>query len=135
MTPTAQQVDVFPQPEALTLAAAERLALLANNAVEDHGVFTVALSGGSTPKALYQLIAADDAIRGEIPWPKVHFFFGDEQGGIVYPKEGGEMQPGNAVTCIVPHCDPTVNLYDVYHAVRGDRLEAIWPIEGRGRSA
>jgi len=79
MSPTAQQVDVFPQPEALTLAAAERLALLANNAVEDHGVFTVALSGGSTPKALYELMATDDAIRNEIPWPKVHFFFGDER--------------------------------------------------------
>ena len=79
MSPTAQQVDVFPQPEALTLAAAERLALLANNAVEDHGVFTVALSGGSTPKALYELLATDDAIRNEIPWPKVHFFFGDER--------------------------------------------------------
>src|SRR5579862_6246597 len=79
MTPTAQQMDVFPHSEALTLAAAERLVLLANNAVEDHGVFTVALSGGSTPKALYQLMAADDAIRGEIPWPKVHFFFGDER--------------------------------------------------------
>ena len=61
MTPTAQQVDVFPQPEALTLAAAERLALLANNAVEDHGVFTVALSGGSTPKALYEMLDASAA--------------------------------------------------------------------------
>jgi len=79
MTPTAQQVEVFPRPEALTLAAAERFAVLANNAVEDHGVFAVALSGGSIPKALYELMATDDSIRGEIPWPKVHFFFGDER--------------------------------------------------------
>src|SRR5262245_42047026 len=73
------QVDVFPDIKALTLAAARRLALVANSAVEDHGVFTVALSGGSTPKALYELMAADEAIRSQIPCPKVHFFFGDER--------------------------------------------------------
>jgi len=28
-----------------------------------------------------------------------------------------------------------VNLYDVYHCVRGDTLEAIWPVEARGKSA
>ena len=34
---------------------------------------------------------------------------------------------------LVPgHCDPTVNLYDWYVGVRGDRVEAIWPITARG---
>jgi D-serine deaminase-like pyridoxal phosphate-dependent protein len=63
-----------------------------------------------------------------------YFFFGDEQGGIFY---GGEpkLVPGHVVGCMVPHCDPTVNLYDVIHAVRGDTLEAIWRIDGRGCSA
>jgi D-serine deaminase-like pyridoxal phosphate-dependent protein len=41
---------------------------------------------------------------------------------------------GSVLSCVVPHCDPTVNLYDCYHVVRGDTLEAIWPIEARGRS-
>src|SRR5262249_37379277 len=50
-----------------------------NRAIEDHGAFTVALSGGSTPRALYHLMAADKSIRSKIPWPKVHFFFGDER--------------------------------------------------------
>lgn len=63
-----------------------------------------------------------------------YFFFGDEQGGIALPK--GETLPlGASLTAITPHCDPTVNLYDSYHVVRGDRLVAIWPIEARGRSA
>jgi len=74
-----EKVDVFPDAKALTLAAARRIALLANSAVEDHGVFAVALSGGSTPKALYSLMATDEAIRSKMPWPEVHFFFGDER--------------------------------------------------------
>jgi D-serine deaminase-like pyridoxal phosphate-dependent protein len=36
----------------------------------------------------------------------------------------------------VPHCDPTVNLYDSYHVVAGDgeTIEASWPVSARGRS-
>jgi 6-phosphogluconolactonase len=73
------QVDVFADVKALTIAAADRFAHLAVNAVEEHGIFAVALSGGSTPKALYRLIAADRAIRSKIPWSEVHVFFGDER--------------------------------------------------------
>jgi 6-phosphogluconolactonase len=73
------QVDVFADIQALTLAAARRFALLATKAVENHGVFAVALSGGSTPRVLYRLMTTDKTIRSEIPWSKVHFFFGDER--------------------------------------------------------
>ncbi len=64
-----------------------------------------------------------------------YFFFGDEQGGVIYPREGNKLTHGDQLACVVPHCDPTVNLYDCYHAVRGDTLEAIWRVDGRGRSA
>ena len=73
------KVDVFADIQTLTVAAARRFARLATNAVKDHGVFAVALSGGSTPKVLYRLLSTDKAIRSKIPWPKVHFFFGDER--------------------------------------------------------
>ena len=63
-----------------------------------------------------------------------YFFFGDEQGGIFYASEN-KLQVRDIILCVVPHCDPTVNLYDRIRAVRGDILEAIWPIEARGRSA
>jgi D-serine deaminase-like pyridoxal phosphate-dependent protein len=63
-----------------------------------------------------------------------YFFFGDEQGGIALPK-GEKLPLGASLTAITPHCDPTVNLYDAYHVVRGDTLVAIWPIEARGKSA
>ena len=64
-----------------------------------------------------------------------YFFFGDEQGGIIYSQETRKLVPGDIVSCVVPHCDPTVNLYDRYHVVRGETLVGLWPIEGRGRSA
>ncbi|MBV9991612.1 MAG: DSD1 family PLP-dependent enzyme [Alphaproteobacteria bacterium] len=64
-----------------------------------------------------------------------YFFFGDEQGGVIYSEEAGRLRRGDQLACVVPHCDPTVNLYDRYHVVRGDVLEAIWPVDGRGKSA
>ena len=65
----------------------------------------------------------------------VYHFMGDEQGCVVPPKR--QPRPGWARSSPSPrpHCDPTVNLYDAYHVVRGDTLVAIWPIEARGRSA
>jgi 3-hydroxy-D-aspartate aldolase len=39
---------------------------------------------------------------------------------------------GDVVEFVVPHCDPTVNLYDFYCVVSGDALVDVWPIEGRG---
>jgi D-serine deaminase-like pyridoxal phosphate-dependent protein len=64
-----------------------------------------------------------------------YFFFGDEQGGIMLGGADKTLPLGASLRCSAPHCDPTVNLYDAYHVVVGDRLAAIWPIEARGRSA
>jgi 3-hydroxy-D-aspartate aldolase len=94
--------------------------------------------GLATTDAGFKAFATDAAppmIASGAPAGANYFFFGDEQGGIIYPAGEARMQPRDVITCVVPHCDPTVNLYDRYHAVRGDRLEAIWPIEARGRSA
>ena len=95
-------------------------------------------AGLATTDAGYKAFATDAGpplIASGAPAGATYFFFGDEQGGVAYAKESGSLKPGDVITCIVPHCDPTVNLYDNYHVVRGDTLEAIWPIEARGRSA
>jgi len=94
--------------------------------------------GLATTDAGFKSFATDAGppmLASGAPEGAAYFFFGDEQGGIAYPRDGAALKPGDVVTCVVPHCDPTVNLYDVYHCVRGDTLEAIWPIEARGRSA
>lgn len=62
-------------------------------------------------------------------------FMGDEHGALIPPKGVAPPPLGAVVTFAAPHCDPTVNLYDAYHAVKGDTLVGIWAIEGRGRSA
>jgi D-serine deaminase-like pyridoxal phosphate-dependent protein len=95
-------------------------------------------TGLATTDAGYKAFATDagpPAIASGAPDGATYFFFGDEQGGVVYSESAGKLKPTDVLTCVVPHCDPTVNLYDVYHAVRGDTLVALWPIEGRGRSA
>ena len=57
---------------------------------------------------------------------------GDEHGGIQYDSAGGALKIGDIVEFVTPHCDPTINLYDRYHCVRGDTLVDIWPVDARG---
>jgi D-serine deaminase-like pyridoxal phosphate-dependent protein len=59
-------------------------------------------------------------------------FMGDEHGALI--DENIALSPGERVALSVPHCDPTVNLYDSFHVVDGETLAAIWPIDARGRS-
>lgn len=56
----------------------------------------------------------------------------DEHGIIDLPAGVAQPPLGAAFELVVPHCDPTVNLYDHYHVVDGDTLIDIWPIEARG---
>ncbi len=60
-------------------------------------------------------------------------FFGDEHGRLVLPPGAQKPALGARIECMVPHCDPTVNLHDFYHVVDGDTLVEIWPIEARGK--
>ena len=61
-------------------------------------------------------------------------FMGDEHGALIAPGLGEALKPGDPLTLTVPHCDPTVNLYDSYHVVRGDTLVDLWPVSARGRA-
>lgn len=58
---------------------------------------------------------------------------GDEHGGVEYDPKSGELKIGDVVEFLTPHCDPTINLYDRYHCMRGDTLAEIWPVDARGR--
>ena len=78
MSTRAREVRVFDDAGELMRAAAVVFVESAAAAVRDRGRFLVALSGGSTPNALYDLLASDD-YRGRVEWPRVEVFWGDER--------------------------------------------------------
>ncbi|HEX8564920.1 MAG TPA: 6-phosphogluconolactonase [Pyrinomonadaceae bacterium] len=64
--------------QALSRAAAEIFVRIGGETIERNNRFTVALSGGSTPKLLFQILSSDE-FRLRIDWTKTFFFFGDER--------------------------------------------------------
>jgi 6-phosphogluconolactonase len=74
--PCIRIVEVLPTPADLFHAAAEEFVRVGREAIAERDRFTVALSGGSTPRSLYSLLAKDHA---DFPWSKTFLFFGDER--------------------------------------------------------
>ena len=71
----AASIDVSPDAASLAIRTAE---WLATRIEESTGRFALNLSGGSTPKRLYELLATE-MYRRKIDWDRVHIFFGDER--------------------------------------------------------
>ena len=71
-------VEVWPDVRALINRAAELFTETARQAVAEHDSFKVALSGGSTPRALYELLA-EEVYAPRIPWEEMHIFWSDER--------------------------------------------------------
>ena len=71
-------IQVYPDSEALSRAAAELFVTRAQEAAARQGRFSVALSGGQTPRRAYELLAAPP-LRDQMPWGQVHVFWGDER--------------------------------------------------------
>ena len=74
---TQFDLRVLTTPQELFGAAAEEVVRLATDAVQQRGRFTIALSGGSTPKSLFNLLATN--ARTTLPWDRMFFFWGDER--------------------------------------------------------
>jgi 6-phosphogluconolactonase len=83
-------IEIYPTPDTLMRAAAQRFVTCADTAMRTAGHFVVALSGGSTPRRLYALLATA-AYAERVDWPHVHVFWGDER-------------------CVPPH-DPASNYH------------------------
>jgi 3-hydroxy-D-aspartate aldolase len=60
-------------------------------------------------------------------------FSGDEHGKLDLREVSKKVNLGDRVELVIPHCDPSVNLYDKMIAVRGEQVEAIWTVDGRGK--
>lgn len=74
------ELRVVADAEAVARAAAEAVVAAAVRAVADRGRFTMALSGGSTPRRLYQLLGrTEEPYAAAVRWDATHLFFGDER--------------------------------------------------------
>jgi 6-phosphogluconolactonase len=75
---TSPEIKVVPDKASLINEAADRIAGAARAAIADHGSFSIALSGGSTPEPVYERLA-DEPYRSAIQWTSVRIYFGDER--------------------------------------------------------
>jgi 6-phosphogluconolactonase len=69
---------IFPHPSDLAKAAAKLFIQLGQEFIQEQGAFRVALSGGTTPRATYRLLA-EPQNQDQLDWSKVHLFWGDER--------------------------------------------------------
>jgi 6-phosphogluconolactonase len=74
-----REIRILPDGTAIAKRAAQEFVQAAAAAVRAKGSFNVSLAGGSTPKALYSLLVNDPTLRSQVPWDKLHLFFGDER--------------------------------------------------------
>jgi len=70
------EIKIAPDAMALAREAAQEFHRLTEAAVQERGLFSVALSGGNTPRAVYSLLASE---HKQLPWDRIHIFFGDER--------------------------------------------------------
>jgi 6-phosphogluconolactonase len=73
------EIRILANLDAIAKRAAQEFVQSATQAVSERGSFRVALTGGSTPKTLYSLLANDAALRSQLPWDKMSLYFGDER--------------------------------------------------------
>lgn len=103
----------------------------------DTRVVSANSAGLATCDAGFKALATDAGqpkIMSGAPAGATYHFMGDEHGLVVDAELKHRWELGDKLSLAVPHCDPTVNLYDAYHVVRGETLVDIWPVTARGRS-
>jgi len=108
-------IDILPDAAALAGSAAKTFLRLAT--VKPEALFTVALSGGSTPKALYAQLA-DEPYRSQVPWERIHFFWGDERHVPPDDEQSNFRMASEALLSKVPL--PAENV----HRIRGELNDA-----------
>ena len=74
-----REIRILADGAAIAKRAAQEFVQAAAAAVREKASFNVALAGGTTPKALYGSLVDDPVLRSQVPWDKIHLFFGDER--------------------------------------------------------
>lgn len=120
------QVIVFPDLEALSLAAAAQFASLVQQNSRSNHSFMVALNGGSTPQRLFELLG-QSPYREQINWEVVHIFWGDER--CVPPDDPGSNY-GQAWRTWLRHVPiPAANIHRIKGELAPDAAAADYAIQ------
>lgn len=104
----------------------------------EHALFVKAsvLSHPSPDRAVLDAGLKASSVDSGMPvvWQRegIHYVKASDEHGKLELSPGSNLKLGDAVLLVPGHCDPTVNLYDELIAIRGNRVEAIWPIAARG---
>ena len=110
---TQPEIKVSPDPAAVAAEAAERVIRAADEAIALAGRFSFVLAGGSTPKALYELLASNE-FRDRIDWRNVEIYFGDER---TVPPDHKDSNYGMASAAMLSRLPiPEINI----HRMRGE---------------
>jgi len=104
-------MQIFPDLETLSHAAAEEFVQLAHRAVADHGRFDVALSGGSTPRRMFEILATSD-FQLRVHWSQVHIFWSDERYVPPTDPQSNEHMARLALLDRIPI--PAINVHGMY---------------------
>ena len=101
------EIRCFPKLSDLSLAAAKYVCEIAEGAVKERGLFTFVLSGGSTPRLLYEELASQ-TISTRIDWQHTHLFWGDER---FLPRDNPESNFALAFKSLISKVDvPPANI-------------------------
>lgn len=72
-------IKIFEDAEGVARAATDMIVTHLGHAARAKGFCSMALSGGSTPRGLFELLVTDPGLFGKMPWQETHFFWGDER--------------------------------------------------------
>lgn len=116
------EIRYFPDLEALSLEAAGLISQEAKKCVSGRDLFTLVLSGGSTPRRLYELLSSPP-FGPEMPWPHIHFFWGDDR---CVPPDHPESNYGLAYQSLLSKIPlPEKNI----HRIPVERGPGLWAAE------
>jgi 6-phosphogluconolactonase len=105
------QLHIYKNVEETVIALADWMTELIRRTLEVKDRFTIALSGGETPKKLYRTLASD-RYRGKINWNKLHFFWGDER---MIPINDERSNAKMAYEYLLDHVDiPSSNIHTIF---------------------
>ncbi|HET6975738.1 MAG TPA: 6-phosphogluconolactonase [Pyrinomonadaceae bacterium] len=115
-------IQTFSDSEELAQAAAEHFVARSREAVAQRGSFSVALSGGSTPKRLFELLAdPNKPFRDQVPWSNIQFFWSDERH---VPPDDPESNYRMAHEAMLAHVPVSTNNIHRVHGENPNAAEA-----------